>query len=46
MTGRWNSQTGPPVAVEDLAHDSPLLHRHVIPNGTYNFPQAMEEDLS
>jgi hypothetical protein len=31
-------QTGTPVAVEDLAHVSPLLHRHVIPNGTYHFP--------
>ena len=30
-------QTGTPVAVEDLAHVSPLLHRHVIPNGTYHF---------
>jgi hypothetical protein len=40
-------QTGNPVAVEDLAHISPLLHRHVIPNGTYHFPRAIEgDDLS
>jgi hypothetical protein len=37
-------QTGTPVAVEDLAHVSPLLHRHVIPNGTYHFPRAIEGD--
>jgi hypothetical protein len=30
------------VAVEDLARVSPLLHRHVIPNGTYHFPRAIE----
>ena len=37
-------QTGTPVAVEDLAHISPLLHRHVIPSGTYHFPRAIEGD--
>jgi TnpA family transposase len=35
-------QTGTTVAVEDLARVSPLLHRHVIPNGTYHFPHAIE----
>jgi TnpA family transposase len=35
-------QGGTPVADEDLAHVSPLLHRHVIPNGTYHFPHAIE----
>ena len=35
-------QTGTTVAVEDLARVSPLLHRHVIPNGTYHFPRAIE----
>jgi hypothetical protein len=35
-------QAGTPVADEDLAHVSPLLHRHVIPNGTYHFPRAIE----
>jgi TnpA family transposase len=30
------------IAVEDLARVSPLLHRHVIPNGTYHFPRAIE----
>jgi TnpA family transposase len=40
-------QTGTPIADEDLAHVSPLLHRHVIPNGTYHFPRAIEGgDLS
>jgi hypothetical protein len=37
-------QTGTPVAVEDLAHVSPLLHRHVIANGTYHFTRAIEGD--
>jgi len=32
---------GLPVAVEDVAHASPLLHRHVIPNGTYHFLPAI-----
>ena len=35
-------QTGTTVAVDDLARVSPLLHRHVIPNGTYHFPRAIE----
>ena len=35
-------QTGTPIADEDLAHVSPLLHRHVVPNGTYHFPRAIE----
>ncbi len=40
-------QAGTPVADEDLAHISPLMHRHVIPNGTYHFPRTIEgEDLS
>jgi TnpA family transposase len=29
---------------EDLARVSPLLHRHVIPNGTYHFSRAIEGD--
>src|SRR5580704_5460380 len=33
-------QTGAPIADEDLAHVSPLLHRHVIPNRTYHFPPS------
>src|SRR5271165_3988231 len=37
-------QTGTPIADEDLAHVSPLLHRHVIPNGTYHFLRAIEGD--
>jgi Tn3 transposase DDE domain len=37
-------RTGTPVAAEDLAHVSPLLHRHVIPNGTYHFTRAIEGD--
>ena len=32
-------QTGTPIADEDLAHVSPPLHRHVIPNGTYHSPE-------
>jgi len=39
---RHSPAHGPPVALEDLAHVSPLLHRHVIPNGTYHFPRAIE----
>jgi TnpA family transposase len=35
-------QTGTSIADDDLAHVSPLLHRHVIPNGTYHFPRAIE----
>jgi hypothetical protein len=37
-----SGQTGTPIADEDLAHVSPLLHRHVIPNRTYHFPRAIE----
>jgi len=37
-------QAGTPVADEDLAHVSPLLHRHVIPNRTYHFCRAIQED--
>ena len=33
-----------PVADEDLARISPLMHRHVIPNGTYHFSPAIEGD--
>jgi Tn3 transposase DDE domain len=33
-------QTDTPIADDDLAHVSPLLHRHVIPNGTYHFPPS------
>ena len=35
----WQAEfaDGLPVGVEDLPHVSPLLHRHVIPNGTYHF---------
>src|SRR6516225_4296823 len=33
-------QAGAPVADEDLARISPLMHRHVIPNGTYHFSPA------
>jgi len=35
-------QSGAVVADEDLAHVSPLMHRHVIPNGTYHFSRANE----
>ena len=34
----------PEITDEDLAHVSPLLHRHVIPNGTYHFSRAIEGD--
>ena len=37
-------QAGTPVADEDLARISPLMHRHVIPNGTYHFFRAIEGD--
>ena len=37
-------QAGAPVADEEMAHIYPLLHRHVIPNGTYHFPRALERD--
>ena len=37
-------QAGTPIADEDLARVSPLLHRHVIPNGTYHFSRAIEGD--
>ena len=30
---------GTPIADEDLAHVSPLLHRHVIPNGPTTSPE-------
>src|SRR5271166_3417444 len=39
-------QTGTHIADENLAHVSPLLHRHVIPNGTYHFPRALERGNS
>jgi hypothetical protein len=29
--------TGETIADEDLARISPLMHQHVIPNGTYHF---------
>jgi hypothetical protein len=37
-------RAGTPVADEDLALVSPLIHRHVIPNGTYQFPHAIAGD--
>jgi TnpA family transposase len=37
-------QVGTAVANEDIAHISPLMHRHVIPNGTYHFSRANEGD--
>ena len=37
-------QAGTHITDEDLAHVSPLLHRHVIPNGTYHFSRAIEGD--
>jgi hypothetical protein len=37
-------RAGTPVTDDELAHVSPLLHRHVIPNGTYHFPCAIERD--
>ena len=40
-------QTGTPIADEDMAHVSPLLHRHVIPNGTSTSPKLSRgENLS
>jgi TnpA family transposase len=40
-------QAGTLITDTDLAHISPLMHRHVIPNGTYHFSRAIEgEDLS
>jgi hypothetical protein len=36
-------QSGTPVADEDLADVSPLMHRHVIPN-SHHFWQANEGD--
>ena len=41
-SSRLSGRPGTAVAVEDLARVSPLLHRHVIPNGTYHFPRAIE----
>jgi hypothetical protein len=29
---------------EDLARISPLMHQHIIPNGTYHFARAKTED--
>jgi hypothetical protein len=38
-------QTGTSIADDDLAHVSPLLHRHVIPNRTYHFPELSRGQL-
>lgn len=35
------SANGESVSREDLARISPLLHAHVIPNGTYDFAQTL-----
>jgi TnpA family transposase len=32
--------SGQPIALEDLAHISPLAHAHIIPSGTYHFASA------
>jgi len=37
-------QSGTPAVDEDLARVSPLMHRHLIPNGTYHFSRANEGD--
>jgi len=36
------SANGESVSREDLARISPLLHSHIIPNGTYHFDQAVD----
>jgi hypothetical protein len=35
---------GEPVADEDLAPISPLMHQHVIPNGTYHFASRKQRE--
>ena len=35
---------GHEIADQDLAHASPLMHTHVIPNGTYHFGDEEESD--
>jgi hypothetical protein len=37
-------ESGNAVLDGDLAHVSPLMHRHEIPNGNYHFSRANEED--
>jgi len=34
------ASSGLPVAREDLARISPIVHAHVIPSGTYHFERA------
>jgi len=36
--------TGETILDEDLTRISPLMHQHVIPNGTYHFPRSKPED--
>src|SRR5215469_7398859 len=36
--------TGGTIADEDLARISPLMHQHVIPNGTYHFVRSKQID--
>ena len=37
---RLERTTGCPSAREDIAHISPLVHKRVIPSGTYQFDRA------
>ena len=38
--------TGETIADEDLARISPLMHQHVIPNGTYHFRSQRGGDIA
>jgi TnpA family transposase len=40
------SGTGETIADEDLTRISPLMHQHVIPNGTYHFARSKPRDNS
>ena len=35
---------GDTIPNEDPARISPLMHQHVIPNGTYHFPRPKQAD--
>jgi hypothetical protein len=55
MTPVWNTMAimkivtqlraaGETIADEDLVRISPLMHQHVIPNGTYHFARSKSAD--
>jgi len=37
---------GETIADEDLARITPLMHQHVIPNGTYHFRSQLGGDIA